>query len=275
MLQDGESITINGKTYTYDAGKTTGLEANTFKTLDDLNKLLEADGYKASVVVTATQVSKSYDDKNNVTGTEKSDYTQEILAASTGATALGALAAGDFEETAADFLKGTKHTNDTADTAVNFENVKVELRITEAGSVEKASDVLNFSLQVGADTTEDNKISVDIQSMSAKSLGINKVSVTGEDSSNADQAVNTIADAIAQVSRQRSTLGAVQNRLEHTINNLDNVVENTTAAEAQIRDTDMASEMVKYSNNNILSQAGQAMLAQANQSNQGVLSLLG
>ena len=111
--------------------------------------------------------------------------------------------------------------------------------------------------------------------MSAKSLGINKVSVTGEDSSNADQAVNTIADAIAQVSRQRSTLGAVQNRLEHTINNLDNVVENTTAAEAQIRDTDMASEMVKYSNNNILSQAGQAMLAQANQSNQGVLSLLG
>ena len=275
VLMDGESITINGKTYTYDAGKTTGLEANTFKTLDDLNKLLEADGYKASVVVTATQVSKSYDDKNNVTGTEKSDYTQEILAASTGATALGALAAGDFEETAADFLKGTKHTNDIADTAVNFENVKVELRITEAGSVEKASDVLNFSLQVGADTTEDNKISVDIQSMSAKSLGINKVSVTGEDSSNADQAVNTIADAIAQVSRQRSTLGAVQNRLEHTINNLDNVVENTTAAEAQIRDTDMASEMVKYSNNNILSQAGQAMLAQANQSNQGVLSLLG
>lgn len=275
VLMDGESITINGKTYTYDAGKTTGLEANTFKTLDDLNKLLEADGYKASVVVTATQVSKSYDDKNNVTGTEKSDYTQEILASKTGVTALGALAAADFEGTAADFLKGAAHTNNTADTAVNFENVKVELRITEAGSVEKASDVLNFSLQVGADTTEDNKISVDIQSMSAKSLGINKVSVTGEDSSNADQAVNTIADAIAQVSRQRSTLGAVQNRLEHTINNLDNVVENTTAAEAQIRDTDMASEMVKYSNNNILSQAGQAMLAQANQSNQGVLSLLG
>ena len=76
------------------------------------------------------------------------------------------------------------------------------------------------------------------------------------------------------VSEQRSALGAVQNRLEHTINNLDNVVENTTAAESQIRDTDMATEMVKYSNNNILAQAGQAMLAQANQSNQGVLSLL-
>ena len=88
-------------------------------------------------------------------------------------------------------------------------------------------------------------------------------------------AVNTIANAIDIVSRQRAALGAVQNRLEHTINNLDNIVENTTAAEAQIRDTDMATEMVKYSNNNILAQAGQAMLAQSNQSNQGVLSLLG
>ncbi|MBQ2983146.1 MAG: flagellin, partial [Lachnospiraceae bacterium] len=76
-------------------------------------------------------------------------------------------------------------------------------------------------------------------------------------------------------SKQRSDLGAVQNRLEHTINNLDNVVENTTAAESRIRDTDMAEEMVKYSNVNILAQAGQAMLAQANHSNQGVLSLLG
>ena len=80
--------------------------------------------------------------------------------------------------------------------------------------------------------------------------------------------------ALQVVSEQRSDLGAIQNRLEHTINNLDNVVENTTAAESQIRDTDMASEMVKYSNNNILAQAGQAMLAQANQANQGVLSLL-
>jgi flagellin len=88
-------------------------------------------------------------------------------------------------------------------------------------------------------------------------------------------AMDNIAAAIKLVSARRSELGAVQNRLEHTIKNLDNVVENTTAAESQIRDTDMASEMVKYSNNNILQQAGQSMLAQANQSNQGVLSLLG
>ena len=89
-------------------------------------------------------------------------------------------------------------------------------------------------------------------------------------------ALNAFAkSALKTVSQQRSDLGAVQNRLEHTINNLDNVVENTTSAESAIRDTDMATEMVKYSNNNILTQAGQAMLAQANQSNQGVLSLLG
>lgn len=84
-----------------------------------------------------------------------------------------------------------------------------------------------------------------------------------------------VKSALQTVSLQRSDLGAIQNRLEHTINNLDNVVENTTSAESRIRDTDMATEMVKYSNNNILAQAGQAMLAQANQANQGVLSLLG
>ena len=139
-------------------------------------------------------------------------------------------------------------------------------------------DALKMNLHVGADSTKDNKIELEIDSMSAKGLALlnedGKLLVNGKDSSNADKAINTIANAIQKVSTQRSALGAVQNRLEHTINNLDNVVENTTSAESQIRDTDMATEMVKYSNNNILAQAGQAMLAQANQSNQGVLSLL-
>ncbi len=136
-------------------------------------------------------------------------------------------------------------------------------------------EAANISLQVGADTTNANKISASISHLSARGLGINGLRVDGDDSSKADAAVNTIADAIQKVSTQRSALGAVQNRLEHTIANLDNVVENTTAAESQIRDTDMATEMVKYSNNQILAQAGQSMLAQANQTNQGVLSLLG
>ena len=141
-----------------------------------------------------------------------------------------------------------------------------------------AAKELTFDLQVGADSSKDNKISVEIESMSASGLGLlddtGRLLVNGKDSKNADAAVNTIANAIQKVSTQRSALGAVQNRLEHTINNLDNVVENTTSAESQIRDTDMATEMVKYSNNNILAQAGQAMLAQSNQANQGVLSLL-
>jgi flagellin len=91
----------------------------------------------------------------------------------------------------------------------------------------------------------------------------------------AKAAISTITKAIASISSQRSDLGAVQNRLEHTIKNLDNVVENTTSAESTIRDTDMAKMMVEFTKNNILAQAGQSMLAQANQSNQGVLSLLG
>ena len=133
---------------------------------------------------------------------------------------------------------------------------------------------LSLTLHVGADATSNNQITLSIDAMSAKGLGVNGLKVDGTDDSNALSAIDTIKEAIQKVSTQRSALGAVQNRLEHTISNLDNVVENTTSAESQIRDTDMASEMVKYSNNNILSQAGQAMLAQANQSNQGVLSLL-
>ena len=134
-------------------------------------------------------------------------------------------------------------------------------------------DDLAFNLHVGADSSNTNKIGVNISSMSADGLGVSGVKVTSEKT--ATDAIDVIAQAIQKVSKQRSDLGAVQNRLEHTINNLDNVVENTTAAESRIRDTDMAEEMVKYSNVNILAQAGQSMLAQANHSNQGVLSLLG
>ena len=116
---------------------------------------------------------------------------------------------------------------------------------------------------------------VKIGALDTKGLGIQGLNVKDTTGAAATYAIDSIADAVARISAQRSLLGAVQNRLEHTINNLDNVVENTTAAESQIRDTDMATEMVKYSNNNVLAQAGQSMLAQSNQANQGVLSLLG
>ena len=156
------------------------------------------------------------------------------------------------------------------------EDVNVKLAVGASGetALSNGSKALLLSFQVGADTTSENKISVTMDSMSAKSIGVDGIKVTGSDSTNADKAVDTISDAIKKVSKQRSALGAVQNRLEHTISNLDNVVENTTSAESRIRDTDMAEEMVSYSKNNILMQAGQSMLAQANQQNQGVLSLL-
>ena len=139
----------------------------------------------------------------------------------------------------------------------------------------------DVKLQVGAEANQ--TISLKIDGMSAaglkltggKATGGKAITVGGTDAKSAQLAISQIRVALAQVSKQRADLGAVQNRLEHTIRNLDNVVENTTSAESSIRDTDMATEMVKYSNNNILAQAGQSMLAQANQSNQGVLSLLG
>jgi flagellin len=148
-----------------------------------------------------------------------------------------------------------------------------EFEITK-GTVEVANG-LSFNLHVGADADMTNKITVNLDTMSSAGLGVKNLNVVDKTGEAATYAIDAISDAIATVSAQRSLLGAVQNRLEHTIKNLDNVVENTTSAESQIRDTDMATEMVKYSNANILSQAGQSMLAQANQSNQGVLSLLG
>lgn len=153
------------------------------------------------------------------------------------------------------------------------------------------------ALQVGSEVDADNRIKVTILKMDwdtisnsatkmpGSTTGNGKGDKTlqvfkeGEDATkveaNIKATVSSIKTAIQNVSEQRSRLGATQNRLEHTVNNLNNVVENTTSAESAIRDTDMATEMVKYSNNQILAQAGQAMLAQANQANQGVLSLLG
>jgi flagellin len=136
-----------------------------------------------------------------------------------------------------------------------------------------SAKAMNF--QVGANN--DQKISLNIKNMSATALGVNKTAVADKVSTYtlATAAIKTINDAITKVSTERSSLGAVQNRLEHTITNADNTAENLQAAESRIRDVDMAKEMVSYSKSNILQQAAQSMLAQANQSTQGVLSLLG
>ena len=149
------------------------------------------------------------------------------------------------------------------------------LSISTVSAKRDIAGALTVKLHVGADATTNNQISINLEAMSAKGLGVNGIKINGEDDTNARDAIETIKEALQKVSDQRSTLGAAQNRLEHTIANLDNVVENTTSAESRIRDTDIASEMVTYSKNHILAQAGQSMLAQANQSTQGALSLLG
>jgi flagellin len=176
----------------------------------------------------------------------------------------------------------TKAANDTNTTEdQDYINMEVQALVSEIDRVASTTtfnqqNLLDGSftgknLQVGAEKGQYIEISID--SMKASGLGVNNISCASQAS--AATAISTIKSAISTLNSQRSKLGAVQNRLEHTIKNLDNIVENTQAAESQIRDTDMATEMVKYSNSNILSQAGQSMLAQSNQSNQGVLSLLG
>ncbi len=166
-----------------------------------------------------------------------------------------------------------KASNIGTDTAATVAGTDGKFTITKGSTT--VAEKLNFNLHVGSDADMTNKINVNIETMNSSYLGIKGLNVTDETGVAATYAVDAIADALQKVSDQRSSLGAVQNRLEHTIANLDNVVENTTSAESRIRDVDMAEEMVEYSKNNILAQAGQSMLAQANQATQGVLSLLG
>ena len=174
---------------------------------------------------------------------------------------------GDTSNNAAVGKKGTPATAMKLDDATNEFGIKL--------GKTKTSNALSFNLHVGADADMTNKITVNIETMNSNYLGVKGLNVADDSGKAATYAIDSISDALQKVSDQRSALGAVQNRLEHTIKNLDNVVENTTAAESQIRDTDMAETMVQYTKNNILAQAGQSMLAQANQSTQGVLSLLG
>ena len=174
------------------------------------------------------------------------------------------------------------------DTNTSMDRSQIQLEINQLGSeIDRISSTTQFNtmdlldgsfskknLQVGS--LAGQKIELSISSMSSSGLKLGKAgaSLKVNSFSNAGKAMTAIQNAIDLVSTQRARLGAVQNRLEHTIANLDTSSENTSAAESRIRDTDMAKEMVTYSKNNILAQAGQSMLAQANQSTQGALSLL-
>ncbi len=233
---------INGTTTQYD-GKHFTVGATTY-ILVESTELSTATGDKLSVKEAAEKLT---DAQNNTKG-----Y-----------TSMDALMSAIKRDNSEDIKTVTSYINSSNE---------VELKIEAFADL---NDAIDFSLHVGADSSDDNKINLNISSMGARGLGVNGLTITGNNDDNATAAIDVVADALERVSAQRATLGAVQNRLEHTIANLDNVVENTTSAESAIRDTDMATQMVTYSNNQILAQAGQAMLAQSNQANQGVLSLLG
>ena len=279
--------TVDGLTVKANGGTAAELTDNADVTLgtvgmqsSDKTKFSIADATKAAKVVGVTT------DGTNTTVT-LADGTVDTKAKGDIETAYGiktenGAQAGDSATISKTLTLETADANISGTYTGNLDNMnvgttvtaKLAISATGTSSLSNNTKALILSFQVGAETSKENKIDVTMESMSAKGIGISGVKVTGKDSTNADSAVNTISDAIKKVSSQRSALGAVQNRLEHTISNLDNVVENTTSAESRIRDTDMAEEMVNYSKNNILAQAGQSMLAQANQSTQGVLSLL-
>ena len=249
----GYSITVNGtKYYAVDSTKAaTGIsegdQASVSDVVDFLNAYGEANKVAAGAVGEGNNSVKAFASMDEMMAAIKNDNSTDIKAISSYVT--------DKKDDGT-AIQGDKETW-----------LKVE-------SFADLNSAVDLSLHVGADSSADNKINMNISMMSAKGLGVNGLMVNGDNGDKASAAIDTIAAALQKVSNQRASLGAVQNRLEHTIANLDNVVENTTAAESRIRDTDMASEMVEYSKNNILAQAGQSMLAQANQSTQGVLSLL-
>ena len=269
-VKTGDKVTINGTEYTVADKAANEDRTENLLTKDSLKELVN-DGAKV-IVGTQTYVAMTDADKNQVGDNDASVISankayelisKELIKASS----IGA----DPGEEAKISAKDSDYTGKGAYSKAT--NTQVTFVIGE-GSRE-VTQGLQLGLHVGADADENNKISFTIDTMDSAGLGVKGLNIVDKTGAKATYAIDSIADAISKVSAQRSSLGAVQNRLEHTINNLDNVVENTTSAESQIRDTDMAETMVEYSKNNILAQAGQSMLAQANQSNQGVLSLLG
>ena len=274
VKKKGDKLTINGKSIeiveNYDNGQ--GADTDTKKadlqskgqyTLNDAKALIGegttikfADGTSLKAMKGATD---GIDDNDTSVITAKKAYT---------------LAQDEL-------LKANQIGDTNNDAKVGKDDAFASYTLTDASNTFKihtgtsnVAEKLSFSLHVGSDADMTNKITVGIETMNSSYLGIKGLNVNDDSGIAGTYAIDAISDALQKVSDQRSSLGAVQNRLEHTIDNLDNVVENTTSAESRIRDTDMAKEMVNYSKNNILAQAGQSMLAQANQSNQGVLSLL-
>ncbi len=276
-LQEGDTLTIDGKTYT--------ILSSDSKYSDVANSKI-TNGYINNLIIGGTTVKYNgnevtlFTTKNS--GVDNADATLITATAAYKMVAIELKSASSVgaTDTAASVDKdesGNYKWDDTQVTGTIINGVTSTTPIVtfsmDKGSV-NIQNALTLNLHVGADAAMSNKINIKLEAMNSKSIGISGLNVSDATGKIATYAIDAIADAIQRVSAQRAELGAAQNRLEHSIKNLDNVVENTEAAESRIRDTDMADEMVEYSKNNILQQAGQSMLAQANQATQGVLSLL-
>ena len=297
-LKAGDTYKIAGKEYTIGAEK-----ADAEKLITDAIAAAAANNSNETVSIDGADYVIDKDGKISKGGTELgADATADLTEIKKLVVAGATVKYGDKSMTVMDAQNGVDKDDSSVITADHAKELiqaellaannigTIDLKATvEAGKDDAATgktsykinkgyatvaNTLSFNLHVGADADMTNKITVDIDTMNSSNLGIKGINVKDATGTAATYAIDAIADAVSKVSSQRSSLGAVQNRLEHTIDNLDNISENTSSAESRIRDTDMAKEMVNYSKNNILAQAGQSMLAQANQSNQGVLSLL-
>ena len=289
--EGGEKVTVNGQEYTYHkeiavAAGTKGAKAGWYaedpteaakknaQTGTDIFKegvKIKAGGKEFAIIkdekpaaaVAGGKAGDGVDDNDKSIISEKKAY---MLAADE------LKAANEIGNTKGEVVVGKKNNKGEVKAVTDMKNADNVFDIQVAKA--EVPQTLSFNLHVGSDADMTNKINVNVEAMTSAYLGVKNLNVSDETGNAATYAIDSIGDAISKVSAQRSSLGAIQNRLEHTIANLDNISENTTAAESRIRDTDMASEMVEYSKNNILKQAGTSMLAQANQSSQGVLSLL-
>ncbi|EPY2277808.1 flagellin [Clostridium sporogenes] len=260
-------ITINDKKATLDLTGITDLKT---VTEDQINASLKKAGID--------NVTAKYDGTSKITFTANELGSKAKLEVTAKQATPGTVTEGkDAKITLADgktTLTGKGNTIEVKDEIVGAEGLTIDvLKATTADVTTNNTvkiDSVGANLQIGAN--EGQNIALSIGDMRAKALGIDNINV--EDAKSADKAVTTIQKAIDKVSTERSKLGAYQNRLEHTINNLNTSSENLQASESRVRDVDMAKEMMNFSKNNILQQAAQAMLAQANQQPQGVLQLL-
>ncbi len=254
MIQQGSVLKIGETSYVFQVGDDNPITAGTGQTVIKLTKgLSDADALKEAADKLSQQNNKHFHITTNRDGS--TIHLTEKAGAVNYKT--------DWD------LHGTDGNDADADWKKVVQSAKIEKNKTADGKEGKA-----LKLQIGDTADTFNQLSVNIQDMHAKSLGIDGASINIKDQDAASIAIKKIKDAINMVSDVRGTLGATQNRLDHTINNLSVMTENIQDAESTIRDTDVAEEMMAYTKNNILIQSAQAMLAQANQVPQGVLQLL-